>query len=76
MKYFLSIGFTIKSKEYPSGSFNASSIKGPFNITSTTEYVYTRSRGRQSVIRIAGSSNAVQWKFGTIRMDVAADGKR
>ena len=71
-----SIEFTIKSKAYPSGSFNASSIKGPFNITSTTEYVYTRSRGRQSVIRIAGASNDVQWKFGTIRMDVAADGKR
>ena len=71
-----SIEFTIKSKEYPAGSFPASAIKGPFNVESDTQYVYTRSRGRQSVIRIAGASNDVKWKFGTIRMDVAGDGKR
>ena len=68
-----SIELTVKSKDYPN---DTTVSKGPFNIGSTTKYVYTRSRGRQSVLRIDGASSNVKWRFGTLRMDVAADGKR
>jgi hypothetical protein len=39
-----------------------------------TEYVYTRVRGRQMAIKVSSTDKGVQWRLGTPRIDIQADG--
>jgi hypothetical protein len=60
------------TKNYPGG---AETEKGPYNITSDTDYIMPRLRGRQARMRIVSGSNG-RWRLGTLRFRVTQDGKR
>ena len=63
----------VKTQNFP----NATTVsKGPYTILSSTNFIRTRSRGRQGVLRIQTSAINTQWQLGTVRMDVMMDGKR
>ena len=63
----------LKTKNFPNGSVTE---KGPFNVTSNTQYIRTRARSRQAIIRISTSTAETNWRLGSFRMDVMQDGKR
>lgn len=50
--------------------------KGPFVVNNTTTQLRPRARGRTAKLKIATSTAQTKWKFGTVRMDMMADGKR
>lgn len=50
--------------------------KGPFVVNNTTTQIRPRARGRTAKLNIATSTAQTKWKFGTVRMDMMADGKR
>ena len=63
----------MSTKKYP----NAKVIrKGPFNVTSTTEHVSTRSRGRQIAMRFESTGHDDQWSLGSFRVNVLESGLR
>ena len=66
---------TIQLKDYPSDT-EASSPLGPFTITSTTNKIDTRARGRFASLKIANTSTDENWRFGTFRADIQPDGMR
>jgi len=53
-----------------------SSPLGPFTITSTTDKVDTRARGRLVSIKIENDSTGESWRYGTFRLDAQPDGRR
>ena len=63
----------MKLKRFPNGTITE---KGPFTVTPTTQFIRTRARSRQAIIRISTSTGGTSWRLGSIRMDVAQDGKR
>lgn len=69
---------TIGLKDFPIDT-TASSLLGPFTISSSTQKIDTRARGRLANLRIQNqgdkSSNET-WRFGTFRADVNVDGRR
>ena len=50
--------------------------KGPFVVNNNTTQLRPRARGRTAKLKIATSTAQTKWKFGTVRMDMMADGKR
>ena len=66
---------TIFLKEFPVDS-GVSSQLGPFTITSTTDKIDTRARGRLANIKIQNTAVDETWRFGTFRADVNPDGRR
>ena len=48
----------------------------PFDITSSTQKVDTRARARAIALKIENTSSAQDWKLGTFRLDIQADGRR
>jgi len=66
---------TINLRDFPSDA-EASSPLGPFTITSTTNKIDTRARGRFVSLKIANTSTDENWRFGTFRADVQPDGMR
>src|SRR6056300_197425 len=56
----------------PSGSL----ITGPFTINTTTNYVSTRVRGRQVSVKIENDAVDESWRYGTLRLDINAGGRR
>ena len=53
-----------------------SSPLGPFTITSTTDKVDTRARGRLVSVQIANNAVGESWRYGTLRLDAQPDGRR
>jgi hypothetical protein len=53
-----------------------SSPLGPFTVTSTTDKVDTRARGRLVSLRIENDSTGETWRYGTLRLDAQPDGRR
>ena len=53
-----------------------SSPLGPFTITSTTDKVDTRARGRLVSIKIENDATGESWRYGTFRLDAQPDGRR
>ena len=53
-----------------------SSPLGPFTITTTTDKVDTRARGRLVSIKIENESVGETWRYGTLRLDAQPDGRR
>jgi len=53
-----------------------SSPLGPFTVTSTTDKVDTRARGRLVSIKIENDSLGESWRYGTLRLDAQPDGRR
>ena len=66
---------TLLLRDYPNDS-SASSSLGPFTITSTTDKVDTRARGRAIALKVANTSTSENWKLGTFRLDIQPDGRR
>ena len=62
-------------RNYPNDSSSSSSL-GPFDITSATQKVDTRARARAIALKIENTSSAQDWKLGTFRLDIQADGRR
>ena len=66
---------TINLKDFPVDTA-ASSPLGPFTISSSTEKVDTRARGRAASLKIENTSTGQSWRYGTFRADVQPDGRR
>jgi hypothetical protein len=66
---------TIFLKNFPIDSGSSSQL-GPFTISSTTEKIDTRARGRLANLKIQNTAVDETWRFGTFRADVTPDGRR
>ena len=66
---------TLFINDYPNNTASSSSL-GPFTITSTTDKVDTRARGRLVSIKIACDAAGETWRYGTLRLDAKPDGRR
>jgi len=62
-------------RNYPN-DVAASSSLGPFTITSGTDKVNTRARGRAIALTISNTAVDTSWKLGTFRLDIHAGGRR
>ena len=72
---------TLFFRDYPADSDSTPSttppsITGPFTITSATDKVDTRVRGRQVSLKIANDAIDSNWRYGTLRLDIEAGGRR
>jgi hypothetical protein len=67
------VTLNMKLKNFPNGEIRE---KGPFFVTPTTQFIRTRARSRQAIIRISTSTGGTNWRLGSFRMDVTQDGKR
>jgi len=66
---------TLFLRNYPNSS-SASSLLGPFTITSATDKVDTRARARAIALKIENTAVSQDWKLGTFRLDIQPDGRR
>ena len=66
---------TINLKDFPVDTA-ASSPLGPFTISSSTQKIDTRARGRAASLKIENTSTGQSWRYGTFRADVQPDGRR
>jgi hypothetical protein len=71
---------TLFFRDYPAETEQSDSngplITGPFTITTTTNFVSTRVRGRQVSIKIENDAVNESWRYGTLRLDIHAGGRR
>jgi len=72
---------TLYFRDYPANSESTPSttpplITGPFTITSSTDKVDTRVRGRQVSLKIENDAVDETWRYGTLRLDIEAGGRR
>jgi len=72
---------TLFFRDYPANSDSTPSevppsITGPFTINSSTTKVDTRVRGRQISFKIENIGANQNWRYGTLRLDVEAGGRR
>jgi len=71
---------TMFFRNYPNQAEQSDSngplITGPFTCNSTTTYVSTRVRGRQVSLKIENDAVGESWRYGTLRLDIAAGGRR
>ena len=66
---------TLFINDYPNNTASSSPL-GPFTITSSTDKVDTRARGRLVSIKIACDAAGETWRYGTLRLDAQPDGRR
>ena len=66
---------TLLLNNYPNNTA-ASSPLGPFTITSSTDKVDTRARGRLVALKIENDGTGETWRYGTLRLDAQPDGRR
>jgi hypothetical protein len=52
------------------------SVTGPFTITTSTDKIDTRVRGRLVSLKIENDAVDQSWRYGTLRLDVQSDGRR
>jgi len=72
---------TLFFRDYPADASSTPSttpptITGPFTITSSTDKVDTRVRGRQVSLKIENDAIDQSWRYGTLRLDIEAGGRR
>jgi hypothetical protein len=72
---------TLFFRDYPANADSTPSttpplITGPFTITSSTDKVDTRVRGRQVSLKIENEAVNETWRYGTLRLDIEAGGRR
>jgi len=70
------VSFVIK--DYPADVSVAQGQRtiGPFTVSSTTDKVDTRARGRLAAVKIANDAVDESWRFGMFRFDIQPDGRR
>ena len=66
---------TLFISDYPSDVQSGSPL-GPFTITTTTDKVDTRARGRLLSLKIENDAAGETWRYGSFRMDAQPDGRR
>ena len=66
---------TLLLNNYPSDTASSSPL-GPFTITSSTDKVDTRARGRLVALKIENDAVGETWRYGTLRVDIKPDGRR
>jgi len=66
---------TLLLNNYPADTASGSPL-GPFTITSSTDKVDTRARGRLVSIKIENDAVGETWRYGTLRLDARPDGRR
>ena len=64
---------TLKTRDYPNDTRTSGEA---VTVNNTTRFYNTRIRGRQSSLRIENEDVGDNWRFGTIRINIKADGKR
>jgi len=62
-------------RNYPNDTAASSSL-GPFTISTSTNKVDTRARGRAIALTISNTAVDSSWKLGTFRLDIHAGGRR
>jgi hypothetical protein len=71
---------TLFFRDYPAqnsqSDANGPLITGPFTITTTTNFISTRVRGRQVSVKIENDNLNETWRYGTLRLDIHAGGRR
>jgi hypothetical protein len=71
---------TLFFSDYPANTAASAntlpSITGPFTITTSTDKVDTRVRGRLVSLKIENDAVNQSWRYGTLRLDVQQDGRR
>jgi hypothetical protein len=75
------VKITLFFRDYPANNESTPSttpplITGPFTITSSTDKVDTRVRGRQVSLKIENDAIGETWRYGTLRLDIEAGGRR
>ena len=65
--------FSLKAQRSPSGGFIKTSTN---TVSSTTELNHLRLRGRSFGLRVESTTEKVNWRLGTVRVDLRADGDR
>ena len=66
---------TLLINNYPSDTA-ASSPLGPFTVSSSTDKIDTRARGRLVALKIENDAVGETWRYGTMRLDAKPDGRR
>ena len=66
---------TILINNYPTDTAVSSPL-GPFTITSSTDKIDTRARGRLVALKIENDAIGETWRYGTLRLDAKPDGRR
>src|SRR6056300_970683 len=66
---------TLLLNNYPTDTASSSPL-GPFTISSSTDKVDTRARGRLVSIKIENDAVGETWRYGTLRLDARPDGRR
>ena len=66
---------TMSVKRFPQQTDTATTLS-PFTITSSTNKVDTRTRGRYANIKIENDNASESWRFGTLTLDLQLDGRR
>ena len=64
---------TLKTRDYPNDSRTSGEA---ITVNNSTRFYNTRTRGRQSSLRIENTGIGDNWRFGTIRINIRPDGKR
>ena len=71
---------TLFFRDYPAqtsqSDANGPLITGPFTISTTTNFISTRVRGRQVSLKIENENLDESWRYGTLRLDIHAGGRR
>ena len=65
--------FSLKAQRSPNGGFVKTSTN---TVTPTTELNHLRLRGRSFGLRVESTTEKVNWRLGTVRVDLRADGDR
>jgi len=66
---------TMSVKRFPQQSDSATTLS-PFTVSSSTNKLDTRTRGRYANIKIENDGASQSWRFGTITLDLQQDGRR
>jgi len=67
------LDITLKTRRYPNGSQATDSFTG---VTSSTEKLDTRVRGRQAALRIESNDTDDNWRYGAVRLEMKPDGRQ
>ena len=67
------VNFIFKGRDYPLQSL---STKQTVAVTPDSTFINTRTRARQTAIRIEDTSNNFSWRLGDLRLDLRQDGRR
>jgi len=68
-----SMSLYFNTRKYPSST---ETVKGPFTVTSTTEKVSLRAKGRQMSIKFESTGTNDDWSLGDFRINARMDGLR